>query len=265
MPGRSSSTPCWRPRAGGALWAASPRELLPLLRRATLCTPNARRGGGADRAGRGDGRRRRAGRPAAGRDRRAARRSGQGRAPGAGRGPGRRPARDRGGRRAFSTPTSRGASPRGTGCALATALAVSSAPAVLLPAAVAGAGAWLAAQIAAASPSPASGSCPNARWTPAGASSSRIIGVRLVGSRPIGLVGSLSRTNACPETTLARPDAGRAADPVHAHPDDPLERLQIDQILDHPAAVPPVGEIFRRQLALSVRMASPGVSSRVLP
>ncbi|HVV51274.1 MAG TPA: bifunctional hydroxymethylpyrimidine kinase/phosphomethylpyrimidine kinase, partial [Polyangia bacterium] len=51
----------------------------------------------------------------------------------------------------FSHPHVAGPSPRGTGCALATAVAVALGRGEALEAAVAGAGRWLAARIAAAS------------------------------------------------------------------------------------------------------------------
>ncbi len=124
-PGRRRSR-CWRPRAGGPLWAAQPRELLPLLRRATLVTPNADRGGALAGRARGDGRRGRGGRPAAGREP-------SGSPPCWSREGTWRSAAGtiidvlvtRIGRRALhAAPRVPGPSPRGTGCALATAIAV---------------------------------------------------------------------------------------------------------------------------------------------
>lgn len=136
---------------GGALWAAAPRELLPLLRRATLVTPNAPEA--AALSGRT---------VATATDAEAAGRQlveTDGLLAVVIKG-GHLAAADgqvvdllvtRAGVARLHHPHIAGASPRGTGCALATAIAAELAAGRALPEAVAGAGAWLAAQIAAAS------------------------------------------------------------------------------------------------------------------
>ena len=80
---RWSSIRCWRPRAGGPCGPGTPRELLPLLRRATLVTPNAVEAAdaGRSRTSAGDDRRGGGDRPLADRSRAAGRRPGQRRAP----------------------------------------------------------------------------------------------------------------------------------------------------------------------------------------
>ena len=136
---------------GGALWAAAPRELLPLLRRATVVTPNALEAAAlTGRAVATVAEAEAAGRQLVETD-------------------GLLAVVVKGGHLAAADgqvvdllvtpagvtrlchPYIGGASPRGTGCALAAAIAVALGAGRALPDAVAGAGAWLAAQIAAAS------------------------------------------------------------------------------------------------------------------
>jgi hydroxymethylpyrimidine/phosphomethylpyrimidine kinase len=137
---------------GGPLWAGAPRDLLPLLRRATVVTPNALEGAAlagrpVTTAGEAEG----AARELVAREGLAAVLLKGGHlsdAEAAGR------MIDllvtRAGTERLAHARVAGPSPRGTGCALATALAVALARGEALEPAVAWAGEWLAGQIAAA-------------------------------------------------------------------------------------------------------------------
>ena len=76
------------------------------------------------------------------------------------------------------------------------------------------------------------------------------MGVRFVGRRPIGLVGSLLRTNACPETTLLAQMLGvppRRWTPTQTIPLSGL-RSPRSSTTQRPSL--PVGQVFLRQVAL---------------